>query len=56
MIVLGSAALLEGLQLLTADRHVRVSDAVEKMAGGGLGIAAGQVILYLKQLSLRTWT
>src|ERR1700712_895401 len=34
LMVLGSAALLEGLQFLTPDRHGRIEDAFEKMAGG----------------------
>ena len=32
---------LEFAQRLTADRHGRVIDAIEKLAGGGLGIVAG---------------
>jgi VanZ family protein len=51
IIVLGGAALLESLQLLTPDRHGRLVDVVAKMAGGGLGIAAGRVILLFKQSS-----
>jgi VanZ family protein len=51
IIVLGSAALLESLQLLTPDRHGRLLDVVGKMAGGGLGIAAGRVMLPFKQPS-----
>ena len=49
IIVLGSAALLESLQLLAPDRHARLLDVVGKMAGGGLGIAGGRVILHFKQ-------
>jgi hypothetical protein len=45
LIVLGSAVLLEIMQLLTPDRHGRIQDAIEKMAGGVLGIVAGRVIL-----------
>ena len=45
LIVLGSAALLEMVQLLTPDRHGRLLDAIEKMAGGAAGIAAGRAIL-----------
>ena len=48
LIVLGSAALLEMLQLLTPDRHARILDAAVKMAGGALGIAAARIILYFK--------
>ena len=48
LIVLGSAVLLEILQMLTLDRHGRIQDAIEKMAGGSVGIAAGRAILYFK--------
>ena len=51
LIVLGSAVLLEILQLLTPDRHGRVPDAIEKMAGGVIGIAVGRAILYFDQAS-----
>jgi VanZ family protein len=51
IIVLGSAALLESLQLLTPDRHGRLLEVVVKMAGGGLGIAAGRAILHFEQPS-----
>jgi glycopeptide antibiotics resistance protein len=43
LIVLGSAVLLEIMQLLTPDRHGRIQDAIEKMAGGVLGIVVGRV-------------
>jgi VanZ family protein len=49
LIVLGSAVLLEIMQLLTPDRHGRIQDAIEKMAGGVLGIVVGRVILYFEQ-------
>src|SRR5450755_4119453 len=49
LIVLGSAVLLELLRLLTPDRHGRVPDAIEKIAGGAVGIAAGHAILYFDQ-------
>jgi VanZ family protein len=35
---MGAAVLLEILQTLTPDRHGTLVDAVEKMAGAGLGI------------------
>jgi hypothetical protein len=41
--------LLEILELLTSDRHSRIQDAIEKMAGGSVGIAAGRAILYFKR-------
>lgn len=54
IIVLGSAALLESLQLLAPDRHGRLLDAAMKMAGGGLGLAAGRILLHFKQSSIRS--
>jgi VanZ family protein len=45
LVVLGSALLLEFMQLLTADRHGRIQDAIEKMAGGGVGLVTGRAIL-----------
>jgi hypothetical protein len=52
LIVLGSAVLLEFAQTLTPDRHGRVLDALEKLAGGALGVCAGRVALYLWPRSL----
>ena len=49
LIVLGSAVLLEFMQLLTPGRHGRILDAVEKMAGGAAGIVAGLAILYFER-------
>ena len=40
IIVFGAAALLEIMQTMTPDRHGTWIDALEKMAGGGAGIAA----------------
>jgi VanZ family protein len=51
LIVLGSAMLLEIMQLVTPDRHGRVQDAIEKMSGGALGIVAGRTILYFGKAS-----
>lgn len=51
--VLGSAVSLEVLQLLTPDRHARVLDGVQKIAGGVLGVFAGRAILYLERA--RSW-
>ena len=48
-IVLGSAVLLEGLQTLTPDRHGRLLDAFQKLAGGALGIFATRTTLLLWQ-------
>jgi VanZ family protein len=49
LIVLGSAVSLEVLQLLTPDRHGRIQDTIEKIAGGAMGIVAGRAILYFEQ-------
>jgi VanZ family protein len=50
LIVLGSAVLLEIMQLLTPDRHGRIQDAIEKMTGGTAGIVAGRAIIYFEQI------
>ena len=42
-IVFGAAALLEILQTMTPDRHGTLIDAVEKMAGGAVGILFGRI-------------
>jgi VanZ like family len=47
LIVVGSAILLEYAQLLTPDRHGRVEDALEKIAGGFAGIMIGRAVVYL---------
>src|ERR1700733_707644 len=52
-IVLGSAVVLEFSQLLTPDRHGRISDAIQKLGGGVAGVLAGQVIVYFKHA--RSW-
>ena len=46
LIVLGSAALLEVLQLLTPDRHARTLDALQKIVGGAAGVFAGRAVLH----------
>ena len=46
LLVLGSAVILELLQLIVQDRDARVIDAVEKLIGGGVGIIAAK-IMYL---------
>jgi VanZ family protein len=51
--VIGSAAVLEVLQLLTPDRHARILDAVQKIAGGVLGLFAGRAILHIERA--RSW-
>ena len=47
LLVFGSAVILELLQLLIPDRHARVLDALEKMAGGAAGILAARAVLIL---------
>jgi VanZ family protein len=49
LIVIGSAVLLEYAQLLTPDRHGRVDDALEKVAGGAAGIVIGRAVVYFAQ-------
>jgi VanZ family protein len=49
LIVLGSALVLEFVQLLTPYRHGRIPDAVEKIAGGASGIVAGREVLHLER-------
>lgn len=43
ILVFGSAVLLELSQLLTPDRHARLSDLLVKFAGGSIGIVAARV-------------
>ena len=42
--VLGSAIILELLQLAVPDRDARVIDAVEKLLGGAAGIVAARIV------------
>ena len=44
-LVLGAAALLETLQMLTPDRHGRLHDALEKMASGAIGVMGTKIVL-----------
>jgi hypothetical protein len=39
------------MQFWTPDRHGRIQDAIEKMAGGAVGIAATRAILNFEQVS-----
>jgi hypothetical protein len=45
VIVLGSAVILELLQILIPDRDARIIDAVEKMAGGATGLWVARKLL-----------
>lgn len=47
LVALGSALLLEVLQLLEPSRHGRVFDAMVKVAGGATGLLFGQLLLRL---------
>jgi VanZ family protein len=47
-IVLGGAALLEIAQTLTPDRHGTLIDALEKIAGGTVGIVMAKTIQHLQ--------
>jgi VanZ family protein len=47
-IVLGSAVVLEFAQLLTPDRHGTVIDALQKLAGGGLGVLVTSTLFRLR--------
>jgi VanZ family protein len=47
LLVLGSAVILEFLQLVVPDRDARVIDAVEKLIGGGVGIIAAKIMCSL---------
>jgi VanZ family protein len=49
LIVVGSAVLLEYAQLFTPDRHGRVEDGLEKIAGGAAGIVLGRAIIYFSR-------
>ena len=54
-IVVGSAFVLEALQLLTPDRHGRLLDALVKAAGGICGIGIAQLVpLFLRTQIDRT--
>lgn len=44
LLVLGSTTLLELLQLAAPSRHGRVLDLAVKLAGGGVGLAAGRAL------------
>jgi VanZ family protein len=45
VLVLGTAVFLEFSQLLTPDRDARIIDAVEKLAGGVVGISIARTFL-----------
>jgi hypothetical protein len=49
-LVLGSAILLELLQLITPDRHGRALDLALKLLGGSTGIACAWVGRFLRRL------
>jgi VanZ family protein len=47
-VVIGGAGLLEFMQTLTPDRHGTLVDALEKMAGGLIGILLGKGVARLR--------
>ncbi|WGR92769.1 VanZ family protein [Bradyrhizobium sp. ISRA435] len=49
VIIIGSAFMLEAMQLLTPDRHGRVLDALVKAVGGLGGIGTGRIVLTILQ-------
>ena len=53
LVLFGSALLLEFMQLLTPDRHGRIHDAIDKMAGGSAGLVTGRAILLSNKV--RRW-
>lgn len=46
-LVMIGALSLELLQMLTPDRHARLVDAAFKCAGGAVGVASAQVLLFV---------
>jgi VanZ family protein len=50
VIVVGAAVGLEALQLLTPDRHARLTDALVKALGAICGIGVGQLAAFLLRL------
>jgi VanZ family protein len=44
IVVIAAAGLLEFAQTLTPDRHARLSDALQKMAGGFIGVLTAKFI------------
>jgi VanZ like family. len=54
LIVVGSAILLEILQLLTPDRHGRLVDAMTKVTGAASGVTLARFVLNSWQARLRS--
>jgi len=50
-LVLGSAVLLEVLQLITPDRHARLLDLALKLLGGSIGIAIACLLRPLRPVA-----
>ena len=44
---MGVAIVLEGLQLVTPDRHARFADTVVKAAGGTTGVVVAFIVMRL---------
>lgn len=49
LVVLGSTALLELLQLLSPSRHGRLADMAVKLGGAGVGLALGWLFVRLRR-------
>lgn len=45
-LVIGAAVLLEFGQAIDPGRHGRVADAVQKLIGGGMGVAIGAFVIF----------
>ena len=54
LIVVGSAILLEILQLLTSDRHGRLVDAMTKVTGAASGVMLARFMLNSWQARVRS--
>jgi len=50
LLVFGSAAILEIAQMLTPDRHARLTDGLQKLAGGAFGIVVVNAIRRLASI------
>ncbi|WP_407152796.1 hypothetical protein [Bradyrhizobium sp. ORS 86] len=60
VLVASIACMLECLQVFTADRHARLLDAAEKIAGGWLGVTATPMVAtiasHLSKMRPELWT
>ena len=49
LMVLGAAVAFEFMQLFVHTRHAGLRDVIAKLAGGGIGLLAGRVILLVRR-------